>query len=172
MNLLALILHALPYGLGLSAMLGLVLVGGIWYNPEILLNDYPPDVKAAYGPARNPNSSRQARWLGFVFLLVIVGVLTGALVSLPRPASFGEGYRYGLMTIWTIMMTFNLIDLLLIDFPLLFFRPKRLILPGTEGMKGYTDYRFHVRGFFIGTAGITIISLVIALIPAVFWILR
>jgi len=37
-------------------------------------------------------------------------------------------------------------------------------------MKGYKDYGIHVRGFFIGTLGITLASLVLALIPAVAWL--
>jgi hypothetical protein len=37
-----------------------------------------------------------------------------------------------------------------------------MILPGTEGMAGYTDYRFHFLGFLKGTAGIVVASLVIA----------
>ena len=171
MELFPLFLHALPYGLGLSALLAAGFVGGMWYNPEIMLNDYPSDVKAAYGPARNPNSRRQALWLGLFLILVVFGVLAAALLSLPPADGFGEGYWNGLVTIWTVLMVFNLVDLLLIDFPLVFFQPKRFTLPGTQGMKGYTDYRIHVRGFFIGALGITLASLALALIPAGLWLL-
>jgi hypothetical protein len=171
MNLSTLFLHALPYGLGMSAVFSIVLMGGIWYNPEIMLNDYPPDVKAAYGPARNPNTPRLARLVALLLLLAGVGILAAALVGLPRPASFVEGYLYGLVTIWTAMMTFNVVDLLVLDLPLVYFQPKQISLPGTEGMKGYSDYGFHVRGFIKGTVGITLASLGLALIPAGLWML-
>lgn len=171
MEFIPLVLHALPYGLILTVILAAGLIGALWYNPEIILNDYPPDVKAAYGPARNPNSKRQARWLGLFMFVAVFGLLAAALESLPRPLTFAAGYWYGLVTIWAVLMTFNLADLLLLDFPLVFFQPRRFALPGTEGMQGYKDYRFHIRGFFIGTAGITVASLVLALVPAGLWLL-
>lgn len=167
----ALFLHALPYGLGLSVLLTIMLLIGLWINPEMLLNDYPPDVKAAYGPARNPKSKPQARLFALMMLLLVIGALTTALVNLPRPGNFGAAYRMSLVTIWSVLMIFNLIDLLLIDFPLVYLKPKRLLLPGTEGMKGYADYGFHARGFLKGTIGITLASLILALIPAVLWTL-
>ena len=171
MDLSSLFLHAIPYGLGISVFVSIVLLSGMWYNPEVMLHDYPPDIKTAYGPARNPNSRRQTVWMAiFMFLVIIVGLIM-ALISLPRPSGFGQGYWYGLVSLWTAMMTFNLFDLLVLDIPLVLIKPKRLILPGTDGMKGYSDVMFHVRGFFKGTLGITLVSLVLALIPAGLWLL-
>jgi hypothetical protein len=136
-----------------------------------MLHDYPPDIKAAYGPQRNPNSRRQTIWMAvFLFLVVIVGLVL-ALTNLPRPSGFGQGYLYGLVTLWTAMMTFNIFDLLVLDIPLVYIKPQRLVLPGTEGLQGYSDAMFHVRGFFKGTVGITLTSLVLALIPAGLWLL-
>ena len=47
--------------------------------------------------------------------------------------------------------TFNLIDLLILDW-LVFvtWRPRVIVLPGTEGLAGYGDYGFHFRGFLKG----------------------
>lgn len=167
----ALFLHALPYGLGLSLLLTIALLAGLWINPEMLLNDYPPDVKAAYGPARNPKSKTQARLFAVLIFLLAIGALAAALINLPRPGNFGAAFWMSLVTIWSILMIFNLVDMVLIDFPLVYFKPKRLLLPGTEGMKGYADYGFHARGFLKGMIGITLVSPVLALIPAVLWVL-
>jgi hypothetical protein len=54
--------------------------------------------------------------------------------------------------VFTALFTFNLIDLLVLDW-LVFntLQPKFVILPGTDGMAGYKDYLFHLRGFLIGT---------------------
>ena len=171
MDLSTLFLHAVPYGLGISVFLSIVLLGGMWNNPEVMLHDYPPDIKAAYGPLRNPDSRRQGVWMGILMFLVLIVGLLMALISLPRPSGFGQAYLYGLVTLWTAMMTFNLFDLLVLDIPLVYIKPKRLVLPGTEGLKGYSDAMFHVRGFFKGTLGITLVSLVLALIPAGLWLL-
>jgi hypothetical protein len=52
---------------------------------------------------------------------------------------------------------------LLIDW-LLFVRvrPAFVVLPGTEGMAGYDDYAFHWRAFLKGTAGIAVLSVMVA----------
>lgn len=41
-------------------------------------------------------------------------------------------------------------------------QPKFIILPGTEGAKGYRDYGFHFRAFLKGSLGALIASLIIA----------
>lgn len=171
MNLSDLLLNAITYGLGISVVLAIGLLGGMWVNPEVMLHDYPPDIKVAYGPARNPNSHRQTTWMAIFLFLVVIAGLVLAIIRLPRPSGFGQGYLYGLVTLWTAMMTFNIFDLLVLDIPLVYLKPKRLVLPGTEGLNGYSDVLFHVRGFFKGTIGITLSSLVLALIPAGLWLL-
>jgi hypothetical protein len=64
-----------------------------------------------------------------------------------------------------MLMVFNLFDLLVIDF-LVFniITPKVIVLPGTEGMAGYHNYRFHWIGFWKGTVMLLVVSLVIALL--------
>ena len=49
------------------------------------------------------------------------------------------------------LFVFNIYDLLILDW--LFFctiQPRAMVLPGTEGMPGYRDYRFHLVGFLKG----------------------
>ncbi len=60
-------------------------------------------------------------------------------------------------------MVFNLFDLVVLDW-LVFMRlrPLRVVIPGTEGMAGNDDFRFHLRGFLKGTLGISVLSLAIA----------
>ena len=41
-------------------------------------------------------------------------------------------------------------------------RPRAIILPGTEGMAGYRDYRFHFVGFLKGLAFCLVGAAVIA----------
>ncbi|HSE39805.1 MAG TPA: nitroreductase, partial [Acidobacteriota bacterium] len=62
-------------------------------------------------------------------------------------------------------MFFNIFDLLVIDYLICCaWTPKFLILPGTEGMTGYKDYRHHFRGFIVGTILSVIVSLLIAVV--------
>jgi len=58
MNLWAVIRDAPLYGGVLSVALSVLLLGVLWINPEILLNDYPPDIREKHGPM-SERSKRQ-----------------------------------------------------------------------------------------------------------------
>lgn len=162
-----LLIHGVKFGLILSGLLMGVLLISQLINPEIMLNDYPPDVRERYGRPR-ASTARHKLIATAAFLLAISGVLFGALRTLPAPI----GFRTVFIDVFVIFMIFNVVDLLVIDW-LIFVRwqPKFIILPGTEGMKGYSDYGFHFRAFLIGTAMITVLSTVIAAVAvALKWI--
>ena len=60
---------------------------------------------------------------------------------------FLPAFVYGFIAVFV----FNLFDLLVLDW-LLFctIQPRMMVLPGTQGMAGYRDYRFHFIGFLKG----------------------
>ena len=64
--------------------------------------------------------------------------------------------------------TFNVLDWLVLDWGLVYWQPRFIVLPGTEGMAGYGSYWFHFRGFLIG---IPIVLLGSALLAAIVSIL-
>ena len=67
-----------------------------------------------------------------------------------------------------VLTVVNLVDLLVIDWLIsIRFRPRKLILPGTEGLAGYDDLRFHVRGFVFGLVGTLAAS---PIIGAIAWL--
>lgn len=152
------ILHSTTYGLVLSALLIILLLITQSINPEIMLNDYPPDIRKQYGQPQ-PKTRRQKLVASILFLSVIAAVLICSFKDLPRPVDFGRAF----LNIFVVFMTFNIVDLLIIDWLIfVWLQPRFVILTGTEGMAGYRDYRFHFRGFLIGTVMITILSAVIA----------
>ncbi len=158
MDYFTLIQHGILYGLVLSALFTLVLLGAVFVNTEIMLNDYPPDVKKAYGAERNPKTRGQRRIFSLLFLAVLFGVLCYSMVDLGRSAELNFLILFTL--VFVEVFTFNLWDLLVLDW-LIFntLQPKFIFLPGTEGMAGYKDYYFHFKGFLIGI----VFSLVAAL---------
>lgn len=161
MEFALIIQHGVVYGLVLSVLFTLVLLGAVFVNPEIMLNDYPPDVKKAYGAERNPKTRGQRRIFSLLFLAVLFGVLCYSMVGLGRAAELNFPILFTL--VFVEIFTFNLWDLLILDW-LIFntIQPKFIFLPGTEGMAGYKDYYFHFRGFMIGI----VFSLVSALVLA------
>jgi hypothetical protein len=156
-----LILHSLLYGGILSAVMTVLILGSLAYNPEIWLHDFPRDVQEKYGPA-SPKSIRQRNILIIPFMLSLFGILAAAVITLPQVIGRPPGFLDLFLTIFIVFMTFNLVDLVIIDFGLVLLQPKFIILPGTEGLKGLVDYGFHFRGFLKGTVGGLIGSLVLA----------
>jgi len=161
MDFSALIQHGILYGLVLSALFTLVLSTAVLVNVEIMQNDYPPDIKHAYGVERNPKTRAQRRVFSLLFLLILFGVLCYSMVDLGRSSSIRLTFLPLFVLTFMEIFTFNLWDLLVIDW-LIFntLQPSFIFLPGTKGLKGYKDYYFHFKGFLNGIT----FSLVSALI--------
>jgi hypothetical protein len=148
-----------------GAALSLVLTGLMTVSGSIALDmfvgDYPPDIKQKYGPM----SARAARLrpyvAGLVFLttlvIPIIGLFTLKTKLLTIP--FFPALVFSAITV----LVFNTYDLLILDW-LLFctIQPRIMVLPGTEGMAGYRDYRFHFIGFLKGLGFSTVAGLLIA----------
>jgi hypothetical protein len=160
--------HALASGAVLSIVLTLSLLSVLWANPEILLNDYPPDIRERFGPM-SERAKRQR-----IPVAVAMGVATLALVIASfSPIRASGGGKISFVTafvhLFVMFSTFNVVDLVLLDWPLVAISPRFMVLPGTEGSAGYKNYRFHFRGFLIGTVLIFVASgLIAAAIAAVF----
>ena len=148
-HVLPLLQHGFVFGLILSGLLmPLTFVIGR-FNIAIFAGDYPPDIKAKFGPL-DARTERQKKWLAVVLLLVIV-LTFGWMVAAMRQAGLTPNFVTVFAVAFVAAFTFNLIDLLILDW-LMFvtWRPSFIVLPGTEGMAGYRDYGFHFRGFLIG----------------------
>ncbi|RJP52612.1 MAG: hypothetical protein C4583_06390 [Anaerolineaceae bacterium] len=161
MDFAIIVQHGIVYGLVLSVLFTLVLLGAVFVNAEIMMNDYPPEVKKAYGAEKNPKTRGQKRIFSLLFLAVLFGVIAWSVVSAARASSTPLTFPPIFVLIFIEVFTFNLWDLLIIDW-LIFntVQPKFIFLPGTEGMAAYKDYYFHFRGFLTGI----VFSLVSALV--------
>jgi hypothetical protein len=153
MDFARLIELSLPYGLLLSLLMGLTFVALAYINPQIWLKDYPPDIQARFGPP-SERAQRQRKVAGFpvlIFILGTIGLAIGRLAQVKGgPLVFGDVF----LSTFIILLVFNLLDLLILDW--LFFvtlRPGIIVLPGTEGASGYTDFAFHFQAFLKGVAG-------------------
>jgi hypothetical protein len=143
--------HGVVWGVVLAAALFPLVLLILRVNPEMMLNDYPPDVRARWGPI-SAGARRQRTWFALPIIAVLVGILwwSGRSLSglVEGPLSFGPAFLHFAF----LLGTFNFLDLVVLDIPLVYFQPRFIVLPGTEGMAGYRDYGFHVRGFLIGVA--------------------
>ena len=163
-----LVRHSLKYGLMLSVLVTPFLGASLYVNPEIFVNDYPPDIREAVGPM-NESTRRQAMVAASVILPIMIGVPIYSLVRLKRQRPH-LSFRSAFLSTFIVGNVFNLYDLVVLDWLIfIVIQPELVVLPGTEGMVGYQDYFFHLVESTWGLAGITILSLVIALIGTRPW---
>ena len=168
MTLWTLIRHALLYGGVLSAVLCVLLLGLLWTNPEILLNDYPPDIRKKHGPMSD-RSKRQRVPVGIVIGAVALGIVTASFSAVRANGGGKIPFLTAFVHLFVMFSVFNVVDLLLLDWLLVAIGPSFLVLPGTEGSAGYKDYWFHFRGFLIGAVLIFVVSgLVAGVVAALF----
>lgn len=163
MNLLQLIQLGAIWGtvFGLVFSIAILIMGRV--NAEMILNDYPPDVRARFG-AMSERTRRQAN-LATLPLLATLGLVValglGQLRNILGELTFVNTFIVTTM----IFQIWNLLDLVLLDwFLLMILKPRFMILPGTEGMAGYSDYMFHFRKFLNGIVFTLILSLVVTVI--------
>ena len=164
----SIVAHALAFGLLLSALLVALLLAVLRTNAEIMLNDYPADIKAKWGPMTE-RTKRQRTVVVGIFAIVGLAVVAWSLSAVPalvgRDVTFGVAFAH-----FAIMFgTFNMLDWAVLDCGLVYWQPSFMVLPGTEGMAGYRSYRFHFRGFLIGIPLVLAVSAPIAAIAS--WLL-
>jgi hypothetical protein len=152
---------ALLNGLALSLTLTAIMIVSGVVAADMWVGDYPPDIKEKYGPM-SPRSARLRPYVAVLFFLVAFAIPILGLFALQNQVAyiaFIPAFAFAFVSLFV----FNLYDLLILDW--LFFctiQPRQMILPGTEGMAGYRDYRFHFIGFLKGLGFCTLGGLLIA----------
>ena len=156
--------HALIYGLALSLVLTILTVISGTIALDMFVDDYPPDIKQKYGPM-SPRSARLRPYIAALLFITLLAIPIMGLFAL-QAEMHAITFLLALIFSATALLVFNIFDLLILDW--LFFctiQPRSMVLPGTEGMAGYRDYRFHFIGFLKGL-GFTVAG---SLLIAVFW---
>lgn len=163
MNIIQLLQLGLVWGtvFGVVFSAAMLVIGRI--NAEMILNDYPPDIRAKYG-SMSEATRRQANWITLPLLASLGLVVALGLGQLRN--SIGELTFVETLTVSAVIFQmWNLLDLVLLDwFLLMTLKPKFMILPGTEGMAGYRDYGFHFRKFLNGIVFTFILALIVTVI--------
>lgn len=156
--------HSLFYGVVLSVAMTTLILVTLYGWPMIWVGDAPPEVRAA-APPMSDADRRAKRVATVVMLAILPAVLVAALRGLWELAMGRPSFADVALSTFIIFMTFNLVDLLIIDWLILVtLRPGFAMIPGTEGMAAYGDYSFHFHAFLKGTAGVAAFSLIVAAI--------
>ena len=149
------------------ALATVFLLALVLYNPRLMLQDYPPAIKAIV-PPKTEQEKRLSTWLGLPFILVLFAFPVYATFVFQTRAG-DAGFPLLWLYAFGIAFAFNLWDWLVLDW-LVFctITPKAFVIPGSEGNPAYKDYFFHFRGFLIGTVFSALMGLIAAGIVALF----
>ncbi|KFM99586.1 nitroreductase [Bacillus clarus] len=147
-------------GVIMSIVLSIMILGSLYYNPRLWLNDYPKDIQKVVFP-KTINEKKQTMYFGVLYNIILFGTpfVSTFLLHQHEKLLFIEAYLHT----FGILMIFNLVDLFIIDWLIFcWITPRFVVIPSTEGMKGYKDYMFHLRGTIVGTPFLAIVSLFLA----------
>ena len=155
------LLHSiLAYGISMSAVLTMILLGSIAYNPMLWLRTYPEDVKSKVQP-KNNQGKKLALIFQIPFLIIMIGVPIFSTAILKSNMGNEFSFWIGFANFAGISSMFNLVDTVIIDW-IIFCKitPKFIIIEGTERMEGYKDYTMHLKAFIKGLIITIILSFV------------
>ena len=151
----------------LTALVSAALVLMLYLNPRLALSDYPDDVKAVVPPR-----TRKELLLGIALSIpLLLVVLAIPLYS----AWWVRAQNGGVLTYGTAFVPFigeyfmvAMFDLIVLDVGMFYtWTPGFLVIPGSEGLPGYKDWRPHVKAqLTTGNVILVVASALLALIPA------
>lgn len=130
--------------------------------PWKMMHDYPKDIQEASTlPEPTDKQKHNSSLFGIIGALVIFGAVIafGLCQFKQAPISFWSVFFF----IFIIAMSWNVIDLLIMDWLIICtLTCKWVVIPGTEGCKGYKDYFYHFKAFLIGCVYSTLMALAVA----------
>ena len=120
-------------------------------DPIGVISDYPPAIRKRcieLGLAEDREKRFSAKDIirKTVAIIVLVALAVFVMLKVNHAETFLQGFGYS-MIIWLAITWF---DALVLDC-IWFCHSKRMRIPGTEDMKEYKDYMFHIRQSCIGT---------------------
>lgn len=154
--------HSLYYGALLSIGLSAIILVSLRYWPMVWIHDAPAEVRAVARPLTE--AERRVRWVVTVLFFGWMAVILVASLAALRALSGGSpSFIDTALSTFIIFMTFNLVDLLLLDWLLVeTMRPSFLAFPGVDQPAAFGGYTYHFIGFLKGTLGGAVFSLVVA----------
>lgn len=152
----------------LSLAFTVIAAGGMMYDARLFLNkgDYPDDVLAAV-PPKTKEEQRQALILGIPFFLLMVGFPVYSALSFINATGGAVTFWLLARHVFLVLMIMFFWDLVVLDW-LIFctITPSFVVIPGSEGIAGYKDYMFHLKGhtkgFFFYILPFTLVLTVVA----------
>ncbi len=150
----------------MSVIASALLLFILYFNPRIVLSDYPDDVKTAV-PPRTQKELQHGIFFSILLLIITVGIPLYSTWLVKQQINDQLTYGLAFAILFGESLLFSLVDLLVLDILICcIWTPRFIVLPGTEGMAGYKDYGRHIKGHAtVANLIIVVFSAFLALIP-------
>ncbi len=131
----------------ISCLLFTIIAGGMTYfNPLSMIQDYPPAIQKKVkelGLITDEKSSFTIKYIiRKIIAIILFGLVLAFLVHKCNGVdTFGQGFVYS----YLLFCIVDWWDAMVMDC-LWFCHSGKVVIPGTEGMKEYKDYWFHIKG--------------------------
>ena len=153
----------------MSALLGSIVMAIVYYNADIMHDDYPPHIKEKALPMSDA-AKRQRAVVTVPFIALLLGFPAYSNLKLKRQNHGQLSFRNALINAYAVFAFSNLFDLLVLDYlVMLRMRPRFAMLPGTQASDYTDDYFFHFVGYLKGMGYGIIPSLIIAFLTSRNW---
>ena len=154
----------LVHGALLSVLASLVLMSAVIFNPRFALKDLPRDIRESVPPLTK-RETLQALIFFLPFMALVVGIPVLSALGLEAEGAADVSFGALFIHILGVLFVFFVVDLVVLDWLIYCtITPKRLVIPGTEGMAGYKDYLHHVHAHARGAVWLAVTALVLAAI--------
>jgi hypothetical protein len=151
----------------LCAGMSVLILGSLYYNPRLWLQDYPKEIQAKVPPL-TPREKRERLIVAALFLVVAALTLINSIARLEAANGGSVSFLTAYLHVFGVLSIFNLFDAVVLDLIILTgFKPKFAMIPGAEGMEYlYHDWGMHLSNFLKGVVIVAVISIPVALIAA------
>lgn len=135
----------------LCILFTLIVVPSVRKNPIGAIHDYPPAIAAKAIELGLTTEKHKRTSKGVIIVKALVALLIAFLLAfIVKTINHAETFLQGTLTSYSLWLIVNWYDAFILDC-LWFCHSKKVIIPGTEGMKEYKDYRFHIKAGCVGT---------------------
>jgi hypothetical protein len=155
-------------GLILSVGLSIVLLGSLYYNPRLWLQDYPAEIRERVAPLTS-GEKRSRAIVGVLFFGVAIAAIVYTLAQLRAANGGSVTFLTAFLHLFGVMSVFNIWDAVVLDLVMLAgLKPKFAMIPGTEGLEYvYTNWHWHFVNFLKGIGFCAVLSVPFALVASV-----
>jgi hypothetical protein len=157
------------HGLLMCVPFTLFAVGTFWTWPRLWLHSLPPDIAALAGP-KTPVEETRTRYLLVAYVSTFPGLSVASTLIAARQAGVDLTFAGALVHLYGIWVVVHVWDFAAIDCThALLIDPARPPIAGTEGARGYGDYRFHFRSMIKAILMSAFFVVPVSAVLAAFW---